>query len=261
MPPALESSGTVAGRFGLSEAARDSISNMNIKTYILILCAVGLTEVSRAQPGASVQGIVTYDDVQQLQPPSFVPPGAEAMMASLPTEMRQTKRLRFQGSIASTDSQASTTVVMSGSVFYIDYTTGRRLSQLSLNRETFLVEARTDSVQWQITGEESEFLGYPMLRATATIGTRQIEAWFTPAIPASVGPDLYHGLPGLILVLIEDSGRRTIRATSVTLGPLAEPVVPPTGGRTVSSEEFRRLQSEYTAAMDRAMRESAEEDD
>lgn len=230
---------------------------------LLVWCSLLSAAASSAQPGAPVQGVVMYDVVQQLPPPSFIPPGAEAFAASLPRESRQTKRLLFQGDIASTDSPAteSSGVRAPESVFYADYGSGRRVSKLSMDRETFLVEGRTEPTAWQITGEESEYLGYPMLRATTTIGARQIEAWFTPAIPASLGPDLYHGLPGLILVLTEDGGRKTVRATSITLGPLAESVVPPTGGRAISSEEFRRLQSEHIAAAEQAMRESAEDDD
>ena len=121
----------------------------------------------------------------------------------------------------------------------------RRLSQVSLGGEPFLVEDVIARIDWKITGEEGEYLGYPVLKATAVVGPRDVEAWFAPSVPVSLGPTLYHGLPGLILVVSEDAGRKMIRATSVSLAPLDGPVVAPAGGRAVTSDEYDQIVAQY----------------
>ena len=221
-----------------------------------------LAAPTQAQPITGVQGTVLYEIIDQL-PPLNVPPGMEAIAASLPKELKRTARLRFQDDAVITDDVAteSAGMLVSTLTIYANYGAGQRVSQLPLGRETLLVEAPVEPIAWQITGEEGEFLGYPMLKAVATVDARAVEAWFTPAILASVGPYLYHGLPGLILILTEDGGERAVRATSVSLDSLAEPVMPPTEGRAVSSEEYKRLAMAYGEALDQALRESLEEDD
>jgi GLPGLI family protein len=233
------------------------------RVFIIVSLLLVLPHVpALAQTSSGVQGFVIYEVVDQLPPLNFAP-GTEAIASLMPKEIKRTVRTRFNNNVAITDDVITSQIEINipPSVFYANYNTGERVSQLSLDRETFLVSANTEPIQWQITGDESEFLGFPTLKAISTIDERYVEAWFTPAIPASIGFNLYHGLPGLILVLTEDGGKRTARATSVSLGPLVDPILVPSRGRVISPEEFNRLQGVSIAAMSRVLQESLSGDD
>ena len=59
----------------------------------------------------------------------------------------------------------------------------------------------TPTFSWTLTGEKKVISGYEAQRATCQFRGRSYEAWFTPSIPISAGPNFFGGLPGLILEL------------------------------------------------------------
>jgi len=115
---------------------------------------------------------------------------------------------------------------------------------------TFLLSDYLPTYAWKLTGEESEFLGYMVQKATAVMDTTHIEAWFTPEIPAPIGPGVFGGLPGLILVISVDDGRIVYSATGIKLGGLQEGLIqPPEEGRRVTSEEYEEIVEEKLEEM------------
>lgn len=240
--------------------------------FLLFALFILLTAAApQAQTDAPLEGTVTYEVVTQVTSANhiYIGPRSGEVLSSLPRESKSTTRLRFHGSEAiservarETAEPSSTTITLHAStVYYADRAAGRRVTQHQSPLEgTHLVEEPIEPIEWQITGEESEFLGYPMLRATAVVYDKEVEAWFTPAFPLPHGPDTYGGLPGLILVLTIADGQRTYQATSVEIEPLEEPVAPPTEGRTVSAEEYDRIVKERLEAARRWAEEMAEDD-
>lgn len=59
----------------------------------------------------------------------------------------------------------------------------------------------TPTFSWLITGRKKIISGYETQLATCLFRGRSYEAWFAPSIPISAGPNLFGGLPGLILEL------------------------------------------------------------
>ena len=59
----------------------------------------------------------------------------------------------------------------------------------------------TPTFSWTLTGEKKVISDYEAQRATCQFRGRSYEAWFTPSIPISAGPNFFGGLPGLILEL------------------------------------------------------------
>ena len=59
----------------------------------------------------------------------------------------------------------------------------------------------TPTFSWTLTGEKKVISGYEAQRATCQFRGRSYEAWFTPSIPISAGPNFFGGLFGLILEL------------------------------------------------------------
>ena len=67
--------------------------------------------------------------------------------------------------------------------------------------ETFLLTDRAN-YQWNITDESKTIDHILVYKAIGkTRDNLEIEAWFAPEIPISAGPEIYMGLPGLILEL------------------------------------------------------------
>ncbi len=131
-------------------------------------------------------------------------------------------------------------------VIYQDLRAQTRIEQRDFMGRTFLIEEEISKQSWKLSPEQKEILGYPCQKATLELDSvRTVEAWFTPQIPVSLGPDTYGGLPGLILEVNLNQGRRVITAQQVDLKSVAdEDLEAPQKGKKVSREEFRKITEE-----------------
>jgi GLPGLI family protein len=57
---------------------------------------------------------------------------------------------------------------------------------------------------WQVTKEKATIAGYNCVKATGSLGSYNIVAWFTRDIKVSDGPTRFWGLPGLIIKVSVD---------------------------------------------------------
>lgn len=100
------------------------------------------------------------------------------------------------------------------SVFYTNQKTKEKFSQEEWFGKKFLIKHPFTDYKWELTNDFKTILG---LRCRKAIGyepvysekkgktvksERLLIAWFTTKIPISAGPDIYGGLPGLILEII-----------------------------------------------------------
>lgn len=109
----------------------------------------------------------------------------------------------------------------------------------------FRVRRERPAFEWRLTGEQAEHDGHMVLQATTEHDGTQVEAWFTPEIPVPGGPDLYGGLPGMILVLSLDGGESKFFATEIALDEEEfEPIAEPTEGDEMTPEEFDQMVEE-----------------
>ena len=218
--------------------------------------------VSASAPLAAAQsGTVNYSMTARVD--VVLPPEAEHLRGQLPSSRNEERVLTFspeasleRGAVPAKDivqeagPQMRLRTRRSEHVLYVDVSSGARVEQRGFLSRTFLIRSEVDTPQWQITGEQGEFLGYPVQQAIFQKDTVRVEAWFTPEIPAAVGPNGYGGLPGLILSLVEDDGRRSFVATSVELGPLEDGALqPPTEGQPVTREEYSEIVRERLSEM------------
>ena len=66
------------------------------------------------------------------------------------------------------------------------------------------------------------------------------QAWYTPQIPVSSGPQSYWGLPGLILEI--NAGRTTMLCTEIVLNSAdTVKIEKPTKGKKVNREEYNKI--------------------
>lgn len=130
----------------------------------------------------------------------------------------------------------------------------------SISGERFRVPAAVASVEWRVTGQRGEHVGYDVAQAVGVVAGNAVEAWFAPDIPVSAGPALYGGLPGIILVLSVEGkeGRTVFAATEVVLEGMDEGLIRvPDEGETKTQEEYGSIVSNEIALYMREFRDIA----
>ena len=128
---------------------------------------------------------------------------------------------------------------------YVRYEDGAMAETRDFMTRKFLITGTQPAYEWKLTGEQSEFLGYAVQKATAVQDSSVIEAWFTPEIPVPAGPGPYGGLPGMILSVSVNEGQTLYSATEVKLDPVdAGAIKAPVDGDEVSREEYEKIVAE-----------------
>ncbi len=168
-----------------------------------------------------------------------VPVGEEETSAAPLTDMgaRATgavARLKM-GSVSRKDQETQLGV-------YMNQDEGISIESMDFMGRTFLISGELPEYAWRLTGEQSEFLGFTVQKATAVQDSSSIEAWFTTEVPASGGPGLFSGLPGMILTVSVDDGQITYSATEVSLEGLGGDVIEvPTEGDEISRDDYEQI--------------------
>lgn len=146
------------------------------------------------------------------------------------------------------------------------------LEEANLFGKPFLIKDELTPLEWVLTDETKQIGEYTVKKATYTrtversifgfslddgeenkepetkMDTITVEAWYTPQIPVSHGPDIYWGLPGLILEL--NNGSRTILCTKVVLNPKeGVEIKKPKKGKKINKAEYAELAKAKMAEM------------
>lgn len=154
-----------------------------------------------------------------------------------------------------------------GNELYKNLKENRYTSERELFGKLFLVQDTMPKIDWVLTGETKQIGQYTCYKATYTrmsrggfkmdsengeslIQPKEIvtTAWYTPQIPISDGPEMYYGLPGLILEVID--GDRVLICLKIVLNPEEEVLISkPKKGKKVSSAEYEALMEEKLQEM------------
>jgi GLPGLI family protein len=128
--------------------------------------------------------------------------------------------------------------------FYFDYKNQKELEYLS---DGTLLEQKIPKLNWQITSESKTIDQYECYKATYSFNyfssrdkknqTRTIIGWFAPSLPFAYGPKNFHGLPGLILELTENT--ITFLASKIELSESPIEIKIPSGTR-IPKEQFEK---------------------
>jgi len=151
----------------------------------------------------------------------------------------------------------------SGSLYFKNLKEKRFVSKTEIMGKTFLIKDSIPNYQWQLTSETKNIGNYTCYKATftqevenmmmtvengETKQTKKSEtitttAWYTPQIPISNGPTIYHGLPGLILEI--NDGKTTIVCTEIVLNPSEKITISePDKGKIVTQAEYDKIRDE-----------------
>ncbi len=135
----------------------------------------------------------------------------------------------------------------------------RFTSKRDLFGKEFLVKDKLEKTEWKLTKETKQIGQYTCHKATSTRtvpGRRMIDgngnekvgeprevittAWYTPEIPVSNGPDMYWGLPGLIMEIKD--GNMVLICTKIVLNSdKKETIEEPVKGKVVTEEKYEEM--------------------
>jgi GLPGLI family protein len=97
-----------------------------------------------------------------------------------------------------------------------DFVTDSFMQNRTVYDESFLIKDSISKPVWRLTGEYRNIAGYNCRRATTILyDSVFVIAFFTESIPVSGGPDIFAGLPGMILGVVLPRFHTTIFATNV----------------------------------------------
>lgn len=143
-----------------------------------------------------------------------------------------------------------------GGLVYKNITEGKLLEQIEFFGKQFLIDDQLENFGWQL-GKETKMVGsYTCYKATckrqvvnrvmkrsedggSTTDTAFVDvvAWYTPQIPVSQGPDIYHGLPGFIMEV--NFKKTVILCTKIVLNKDKEVTIDaPKKGEVVTRDEY-----------------------
>lgn len=107
----------------------------------------------------------------------------------------------------------------------------------------FIIKKETSRIPWKLGQESKEIAGYPCKNASYTDeNKREITAWYTEEIRLPLGPETFHGLPGLILEVAINTDEMVITADKIDLRVLKKnELKEPKGGEEMTEEAYRAM--------------------
>lgn len=133
-------------------------------------------------------------------------------------------------------------------ILYKDIAAKKSVHQKGLMGKSFVVSDELVKHKWKITNEKIKYLDYECQKAVIEEEGNFVVAWFTSEIPAQIGPAMYHGLPGAILMISVNEGKREFKALEITLDEMEDLKIP-SKGKKVSEEEYQKIQAEKLKEM------------
>ncbi len=88
-----------------------------------------------------------------------------------------------------------------------------------LYEQSYIWAERWPVQEWRLEEDVKEIIGYTCKKATVDFRGRHYTAWYAPEIPLPYGPWSFHGLPGLILEIKDDTDRVSFVANWISLSP------------------------------------------
>jgi len=135
--------------------------------------------------------------------------------------------------------------------FYKDLLENRTVEQREFMTKKFLIKDEIKNYDWKLTGENKTILGYVCQQAVWKDDSKEVTAWFAPQITVSSGPESFGKLPGLILEVNVDDGKKLITASEINLQEIdSKELHEPVKGKVVTREEFREIVTEKMKEME-----------
>ncbi|MBX2846360.1 MAG: GLPGLI family protein [Saprospiraceae bacterium] len=129
--------------------------------------------------------------------------------------------------------------------YYRDVQKKEKKQLTNMMGKDFRIEDEEEKLTWKITGKQAQLGQYQVMEAKYENEKDTVFAWFTPQIPVSTGPGKYSQLPGMILRVDINHGKRIIEANDIEIRPLEEGELEvPTDGKKVSQAQFQKIRED-----------------
>lgn len=157
---------------------------------------------------------------------------------------RQSSYVRMEPEEELSDDNGPKIVLVSGDyseedrAVYKDMTSKTMVEAKDLLAVTYIVESPVPRYDWKVSSDSKEIMGLKCYRATLH---DVVMAWFCPEIPVSEGPDVYAGLPGLILDLEDE--KYVYRCMAIDTNSGSE-IAKVKRGKKVSAKRFEELRKQ-----------------
>ncbi|MCB9035479.1 MAG: GLPGLI family protein [Lewinellaceae bacterium] len=226
---------------------------------LLLFCALTLPLLALAQPA----GKIIYQEKVNLH--RDLGPDQEDYKAMIPEWQTSKAVLLYDGQASlykaveedeseinreEGGAQVNIRIRRNSDVLYRNYPEHKQVEVRDFMGKKFLVETETEGREWKITPEQKSINGDVCQRASFTNSEGvEVVAWFAPSIPAPVGPGEFYGLPGAILMVDVDNGRRLYEAVQVELQGEAPEIEAPTEGKKIDKAEYDQMVEERMREM------------
>ena len=141
-------------------------------------------------------------------------------------------------------------------ILYKNIKENRYTNKTEISSKRFLIQDKLPKSEWEMSGETKTIGKYTCYKATKTRTREQrnftdnevtkktvtitTTAWYTPEIPISNGPEMFGGLPGLILEI--QDGKQTIVCSEIILNPTEKiEITEPTKGKKITQVKFDEI--------------------
>jgi GLPGLI family protein len=129
---------------------------------------------------------------------------------------------------------------------YKDYKKGMMVVRTAFsNTKKCIVNDSIPKLNWKLEAQKKRIGPYQCQKATTTFRCAKYTAWFTTAIPLSIGPGKLSGLPGLIVEAVNERANITYKLLTAEY-PTAKKtyhIAPPnTGDPTFSYAEYKKIE-------------------
>lgn len=234
------------------------------KRIVLIATAFFIGVLSYAQELNS--GSVIFEDRARLE--IKIDGEMAAMMKDLPKERSSEKILWFSPEASLYENyendasdktggmwhgEGNVNIVMQepDNKLFVDLEKKKIIEQREFLTRMFLIEGDMPEKEWKITGGQEVILDYPCIEATNTDTSGVVtRIWFAPALNIPAGPGYYCNLPGIVLKVDIDNGKRILEASKISLDKPGDDVFKKPGkGKKVSKEEFDAIVAEKMEEM------------
>ena len=133
-----------------------------------------------------------------------------------------------------------------GNETYKNYSAGKVIELRELGPKKYIIEDSFHIQPWKLDETESKTIkGYNCKKATTkNLQGFDVIAWYTDQIRCPSGPELYGGLPGMILELNIGDGEIVYSPLEIVTNADQKLVKAPTNGKKITRKEFQKMMDE-----------------
>ena len=225
-----------------------------MKTYVFFIAMLLIGNTLLAQVK---EGTILFE--QKIDLHRRIPAEDEQMKAMLPHYRTNKYQLAFgdgqsyykmqEAEPDVTENHGSGGMVMkfggANNEYYRNLENHTEVDKRELAEKDYIVQDSLRTIKWKLIDESKTVLGFNCKKATGkTERGSDVEAWYTEEIPVSTGPDIFNGLPGMILLVDINKGEFVYTATEVKKTVEKKELKAPSKGKKLNAAEFAKIQKE-----------------